>query len=151
MNVLDRLPPMSTLQTYVKEGRLKKELDAIHPLTYLLLRWIMNCSEAHIYEKQYAEDSNINSNVAGLNLAESSLSNDQNYDQHDIQNNNMVNSPAVTNKFQLFGIHCTPPRKVNPFTNNLVFLNEIYVANCRNDYFRCMLGLAQGMVTINLS
>jgi hypothetical protein len=103
---------MSVLQTYVKEGRLKKELDAIHPLTYLFLRWIMNCSEAHIYEKQYEENEYINSRVEDPSTSAppapaAPLTDEQQYAN---QYNGVV--AAEPSKILIFGVHCTPPKKV---------------------------------------
>jgi hypothetical protein len=114
LQLLSKVPRMSVLQTYVKEGHLKKELDAIHPLTYLFLRWIMNCSEAHIYEKQYEENEHINSKVEDPSSAPPApaapLTDEQQYAN---QHNGMVASEP--SKILLFGVHCTPPKKERLF------------------------------------
>lgn len=110
MQVLDKVPSMAVLQTYVKEGKLKKELDSIHPLTYLFLRWIMNCNEAHIYAKNYEETLTVNSQV-GPAQEKPTVSVPMTDEQMYANSINQLQQTSV-NKFQLFGIHCTPPRKV---------------------------------------
>jgi hypothetical protein len=97
--VLDQVPPLRTLQRFVREGRLKKELDAIHPLTYLLLRWIMNCSGAHIYTKSYSETEGLNGAISDEGRRPFGESG--------------PGSNTSATKLQFFGIHCTPPNKAS--------------------------------------
>ncbi|RUS26515.1 hypothetical protein BC938DRAFT_470661 [Jimgerdemannia flammicorona] len=46
--VLRKLPPVRTMVAYVHTGSLRRELDALDPLCYPLLSWIISSNRAHL-------------------------------------------------------------------------------------------------------
>lgn len=46
--VLDKIPSLEVLKSWVNEGKLKENCDKAHPLMYSLIRWIMASNRAHL-------------------------------------------------------------------------------------------------------
>eukprot|EP00667_Euglena_gracilis_P007235 EG_transcript_7305 len=47
--VLQKCPSVANMAEMVKKGQLREELEAIHPLLYKLLRWIMGTNRCHLH------------------------------------------------------------------------------------------------------
>jgi hypothetical protein len=46
--VIEKIPPIQQLSKWVDEGNLKEKCDAVDPLLYMLLRWILASNRCHL-------------------------------------------------------------------------------------------------------